>query len=103
MIRVVLPYHLRTLARVDKEVTLDLSGPVTPRALLDALPHLRWVDLDSHGYVVVDVNRARVSGEWWFVDTVLRRSDGERLGASWAVEHGTPRLIPTAELVADAV
>ena len=37
MIRVVLPYHLRTLARVEKEVTLDLSGPVTPRALLDAL------------------------------------------------------------------
>ena len=37
MIRVVLPHHLRTLAWVEKEVTLDLSGPVTPRALLDAL------------------------------------------------------------------
>ena len=37
MIRVVLPHHLRTLARVEKEVTLDLSGPVTPRSLLDAL------------------------------------------------------------------
>ena len=37
MIRVVLPHHLRTLARVEKEVTLDLSGPVTPRSLLDTL------------------------------------------------------------------
>jgi len=37
MIRVILPHHLRTLARVDKEVTLDLSAPVTPRAILDAL------------------------------------------------------------------
>ena len=37
MIRVVLPTHLRTLARVDGEVTLDVEGPVTQRAVLDAL------------------------------------------------------------------
>jgi hypothetical protein len=37
MIRVVLPQHLRTLARIDGEVTLDISGPVTQRAVLDAL------------------------------------------------------------------
>ena len=29
--------HLRTLARVDSEVTLDVPGPVTQRAVLDAL------------------------------------------------------------------
>jgi hypothetical protein len=37
MIRVVLPAHLRTLARVDGEVKLEVEGPVTPRAILDAL------------------------------------------------------------------
>jgi hypothetical protein len=37
MVRVVLPQHLRTLARVDGEVTLEVSGPVTQRAVLDAL------------------------------------------------------------------
>ena len=37
MIRVVLPAHLRTLARVDGEVKLDVAAPVTPRAVLDAL------------------------------------------------------------------
>ena len=37
MIRVVLPYHLRTLARVDAEVQLDVKGPVTQRSILDAL------------------------------------------------------------------
>ena len=37
MIRVVLPYHLRTLARVGAEVALDVSGPVTLRSVLDAL------------------------------------------------------------------
>jgi hypothetical protein len=37
MIRVVLPYHLRTLAHVGAEVTLDVEGPVTQRSVLDAL------------------------------------------------------------------
>jgi hypothetical protein len=37
MIRVVLPYHLRMLAQVGAEVTLDVAGPVTQRAVLDAL------------------------------------------------------------------
>ena len=37
MIRVVLPAHLRTLARVDGEVKLDIAGPATQRAVLDAL------------------------------------------------------------------
>ena len=37
MIRVVLPAHLRTLARVDGEVKLDVDGQVTQRSVLDAL------------------------------------------------------------------
>jgi molybdopterin synthase sulfur carrier subunit len=37
MIRVVLPYHLRTLARVDGEVLLEVEPPATLRAVLDAL------------------------------------------------------------------
>jgi len=37
MIRVAMPFHLRTLARVDGDVTLDVAGPVTQRTVLDAL------------------------------------------------------------------
>jgi molybdopterin synthase sulfur carrier subunit len=37
MIRVVLPAHLRTLARVDGEVKLEVAGQPTQRAVLDAL------------------------------------------------------------------
>jgi len=37
MIRVVLPHHLRTLAKVDGELCLDVTVPVTQRAILDAL------------------------------------------------------------------
>jgi molybdopterin synthase sulfur carrier subunit len=52
MIRAVLPFHLRTLAGVDGEVTLDLVAPVTQRTILDALetryPMLRGTIRD-HG------------------------------------------------------
>jgi molybdopterin synthase sulfur carrier subunit len=37
MIRVLLPYHLRTLARVDGEVLLEVESPPTLSAVLDAL------------------------------------------------------------------
>ena len=37
MIRIVLPQHLRTLARVDGEVKLDVEGQGTQRSVLDAL------------------------------------------------------------------
>lgn len=37
MIRVVLPAHLRKLARTDREVRLAVDGPVTQRTVLDAL------------------------------------------------------------------
>ena len=37
MIRVVLPYHLRNLAKVDDEVQLDVQGQVTICSVLDAL------------------------------------------------------------------
>ena len=37
MVRVVLPPHLRTLARVDGDVALEVGGAVTQRTILDAL------------------------------------------------------------------
>jgi hypothetical protein len=52
MIRVVLPFHLRNLARVEGEVQMELSAPVTIGAVLDALeekfPALRGTIRD-HG------------------------------------------------------
>ena len=52
MIRVVLPYHLRNLARVEGEVQLEVESPVTLRAVLDALearfPVLRGT-IRNHG------------------------------------------------------
>lgn len=52
MIRVTLPAHLRKLAQLDGEVTLEVAAPVTQRSVLDALearyPMLRGTIRD-HG------------------------------------------------------
>jgi molybdopterin synthase sulfur carrier subunit len=37
MVRVVIPFHLRTLAKITGEVELEIEGPVTQRTVLDAL------------------------------------------------------------------
>ncbi len=51
MIRVILPAHLRNLAQVEREVTLQIEAPVTQGAIIDALeatyPMLRGTIRDS--------------------------------------------------------
>jgi len=41
VIRLVLPYHLRNLAKIGPEVELEITGPVTQRAVIDAI-EARW-------------------------------------------------------------
>lgn len=63
------------------------------RALLEGMAHLRYVDLDSHGYSIVDVDRERVRFEWWTIGAVERRVPGQSLAHALAVRHGDPRIV----------
>ncbi len=62
--------------------------------LLRVFPEMKYIDLDSHGYNVVDVTPERVLVEWWNVDTVLRRTEKESRGAAFKIESGKPALVP---------
>jgi phosphodiesterase/alkaline phosphatase D-like protein len=53
----------------------------------------------SHGYLLVDVTPDRVQGDWYFVDTILRPSDGVRFAESYAVPRGARRLHRVGEPV----
>jgi alkaline phosphatase D len=48
--------------------------------LVDTFPDLHWVDTDSHGFLVVTVDGATASCEWWSLETVARSSDGAQVG-----------------------
>jgi alkaline phosphatase D len=61
--------------------------------LVREVPHIKWCEFDSHGYVIADVTPERVRGEWWFVETVLEPTSKESLSAAWEVQRGSARLV----------
>ena len=68
------------------------------RSLLEAAirranPQVAWVDTAGHGYVLLDVTADRIEGQWWHVERVGKRTDGEHLAATWSVTRGDPRPI----------
>lgn len=54
--------------------------------------HIRWVELDSHGYMVSDVTPERVQNDWYFVETLRERTPNQVKGASWMVGRDEHRL-----------
>lgn len=69
MIRVVLPFHLRNLAKVGKEVQLEINDSVTQQAILDALeaayPVLRGTVRDHNTHKRRDFIRFFAAGQDW--------------------------------------
>lgn len=56
--------------------------------------HLKYVELTRRGYLLLDITPQRVSGEWWYVDTVLAKSTGQSFGAALQTPDGSNRLEP---------
>ena len=69
MIRVTLPFHLRNLAKVGKEVQLEVAGTVTQATVLDALeaqfPMLRGTIRDHNSHKRRDFIRFFADGQDW--------------------------------------
>ena len=63
-------------------------------ALRERAPHLRFLDGDRNGYVLLELTRERLLAEWYFVATTARRSDEESRAASFVCESGASRLTP---------
>ncbi len=52
------------------------------QALLVENPHLRYSDLDNHGYFILDITNLKVQADYHFVDTKFS-SDRDSIGKSW--------------------
>jgi alkaline phosphatase D len=74
----------------------DGQGRERAAAMRVFLPHLKFVDGEHRGYVVLDVTATRVQADWFFVPTVTERSPGETHGASLLTESGRSHLVETA-------
>jgi alkaline phosphatase D len=55
-------------------------------------PHIKYVNLSKRGYLLVDVDRDRVQGEFYHLSTVRQRSTVEEFGRGFAAASGSNRL-----------
>ena len=56
------------------------------------LPHLKFLEGESRGYVLLDITPKQLRSEWYFVPTVLERSAAEQRAAAFVCERGSAHL-----------
>lgn len=55
--------------------------------------HMKWVNLERRGYVLLDIDHARVQGDWYFADTILEPNANHSFAKAFRVEAGKARMI----------
>ncbi|MCU0969286.1 MAG: alkaline phosphatase D family protein [Rubrivivax sp.] len=88
-------------SRAVEFVTTSVSSPglsdpngTTAAFVRSVNPHIKYVDFNRRGYLLVDATPERVVGEWWYVDTVEATSAAQTFGAAFEVREGEARLRP---------
>jgi alkaline phosphatase D len=61
--------------------------------LLQARPHLRWVEGLSHGYIVLTVSTDAIQGDWFAVPTIESRVSEERFEKGFTSVHDEPHFV----------
>jgi len=59
-------------------------------------PHIHYVNLREHGYLLLDLDDERAQGEWWYVDSLERRGGDETFAAALATARGSNHLVQVA-------
>jgi alkaline phosphatase D len=75
---------------------LDDPTGSTAAFLRSVNPHFKYIDFTRRGYMLLDVTAAKVTCEWWYVDTVAAPSNVQTFGTAFEVVHGTNRVVPGA-------
>ena len=74
----------------------NLSAPVSPAFIQGLNPHVKFVDLQGHGYFVLDLTVERAQAEYVFVSDIKSPDFTSEVGPVWATQHGSRRLSPGA-------
>jgi len=85
-----------TSENYDDRAASSAGSPIADveRFLVRENPHVRWTDLDGHGYIVLDVTPEVVQADWYVVPEIGRRSPREYFESGWRVMRGESRLRP---------
>jgi alkaline phosphatase D len=63
------------------------------RDMLSRNPHIKMIELNKRGYLLVDIDRERLQTEWWHVPTIRERTDEQWPAALMAAQSGTNQLL----------
>jgi alkaline phosphatase D len=76
-----------------------LSDPAgnTAAYLRSVNPHMKYIDFNQRGYMLIDVTPQRAVCEWWFVDTVAAISNIENFAVAFEVQNNSNHLVPSAQ------
>ena len=55
-------------------------------------PHIKWDDVDRHGYILINITTTQTKCEWYFVPSVLNVNTDQSLAATWYVNAGERHL-----------
>jgi alkaline phosphatase D len=86
-----------TSQNLDEKLKVDQRAPevvACEEEFLAGMDHFKWVEMSSHGYVVVDVDPKRVRAEWHLVDGISERVAGEHMAAAFEVPLGARVPVP---------
>jgi alkaline phosphatase D len=72
------------------------EAPQRAAQVRDVSPHMKYIEMNKRGYVLLDIDRARIQGEFWHVATVDAPSREETLAAAFVSEAGASQLQPAA-------
>jgi len=96
-------------------ITPSVTSPGLPISVgVEAIqvlnPHMKYIELKQHGFVLLDVNEQRAQADWFYVSTIDTDSNAYSYGASWLTKDkanhltkGTAASIPSASYAAVAV
>jgi len=89
---------------VTTSITSENSPLGVPSSLISTLfPHVKYVNLDNHGYYILDLNKTRTQADFYNVNTITSRSYTVSVDASWYTLDGTRYLQQAAGVTVGGV
>ena len=81
---------------IGREATLGFEAQINnplPAAVplvggINPNPHMRYNDLDEHGYDILDVSEGRAQANWYYMNTILEPNSDEYFAAAWGTNDG---------------
>ncbi len=77
-------------ASITSQNLLNLPGALS---LIQSMnPHIKWADLEMHGYMITDINQTRTQNDWYFVSTITSTDYTVSCAKSYFVNQGQRNL-----------